>query len=88
MIAKKYPHLFSPIKIGPLTLRNRIEAAPTSLAELSAEGYLTRENIAYYKLKARAGLRLSPSARALFIRPQANHIPQAVRTGYDAAMTI
>jgi 2,4-dienoyl-CoA reductase-like NADH-dependent reductase (Old Yellow Enzyme family)/thioredoxin reductase len=55
MVGRKYPHLFSPIKIGPLTLKNRIEAAPTSLAELSAEGYLTRENIAYYKLKARGG---------------------------------
>lgn len=55
MVAKKYPNLFSPIKIGPLTLKNRIVSAPTSLAELSAEGHLTRENIAYYKLKARGG---------------------------------
>ena len=55
MVVKKYPHLFSPIKIGPLTLKNRIVSAPTSLAELSAEGHLTRDNIAYYKLKARGG---------------------------------
>ena len=58
MIARKYPHLFSPIKIGPLTLKNRIVSAPTSLAELSSEGHLTRENIAYYRLKARGGAAL------------------------------
>jgi 2,4-dienoyl-CoA reductase-like NADH-dependent reductase (Old Yellow Enzyme family)/thioredoxin reductase len=52
---KKYPNLFSLIKIGPLTFKNRIVAAPTSLAELSPEGHLTRDNIAYYKLKAKGG---------------------------------
>jgi 2,4-dienoyl-CoA reductase-like NADH-dependent reductase (Old Yellow Enzyme family) len=51
----KYPNLFSPIKIGCLTLKNRIMSAPTSLAELSPEGHLTRENIAYYKLRAQGG---------------------------------
>jgi len=51
----KYPHLFSPIKIGPLTFKNRIVSAPTSLAELSPECSLTKDNIAYYKLKARGG---------------------------------
>jgi 2,4-dienoyl-CoA reductase-like NADH-dependent reductase (Old Yellow Enzyme family)/thioredoxin reductase len=55
MVVRQYPHLFCPIKIGPLTLKNRIVSAPTSLAELSAEGHLTRENVAYYKLKARGG---------------------------------
>jgi len=51
----KYPNLFSPIKIGTLIFKNRIVSAPTSLAELSPESHLTRDNIAYYKLKARGG---------------------------------
>jgi 2,4-dienoyl-CoA reductase-like NADH-dependent reductase (Old Yellow Enzyme family)/NADPH-dependent 2,4-dienoyl-CoA reductase/sulfur reductase-like enzyme len=55
MITNKFPNLFSPIKIGPLTFKNRIISAPTSVAELSSEGHLTRDNIAYYKLKARGG---------------------------------
>jgi len=55
MIKRNYPTLFSPLRIGSVTLRNRIVSAPTSLAELSPEGYLTRENIAYYQLKARGG---------------------------------
>ena len=45
---RRYPNLFSSIKIGPLTFKNRIVSAPTSLAELSPEGHLTRDNIAYY----------------------------------------
>ena len=52
MIDRKYPHLFSPLKVGPLTFKNRIVSAPTGLAELSPEGHLTGENIAYYQLKA------------------------------------
>jgi 2,4-dienoyl-CoA reductase-like NADH-dependent reductase (Old Yellow Enzyme family)/thioredoxin reductase len=55
MITNKYPNLFSPIKIGPLTFKNRIVSAPTSVAELSPECHLTRDNIAYYKLKAKGG---------------------------------
>jgi 2,4-dienoyl-CoA reductase-like NADH-dependent reductase (Old Yellow Enzyme family)/NADPH-dependent 2,4-dienoyl-CoA reductase/sulfur reductase-like enzyme len=38
-----------------LTFKNRIVSAPTSVAELSPECNLTRDNIAYYKLKARGG---------------------------------
>ena len=52
---KKFPNLFSPIKIGNLTLKNRINASPTSQMNLSPRGYLTRENIAYYELKAAGG---------------------------------
>lgn len=51
----RFPHLFRPIKIGSLIFKNRIVSAPTSCAELSPESYLTRDNIAYYKLKAQGG---------------------------------
>jgi len=54
----KYPNLFSPIKIGPLVLKNRIMSAPTSLPDLSPEGYPTREIVAYYELRARGGASL------------------------------
>ena len=51
----QFPHLFSPLKIGNLTLRNRINASPTSIPNLSPQGFLTRDNIAYYELKAAGG---------------------------------
>lgn len=50
---KKYPLLFSPIKVGPYTLKNRIEAAPVNISNLTQEGYLTPENIAIFEGKAR-----------------------------------
>lgn len=52
---KKYPHLFSPIKVGPYTLKNRIEAAPVNISNLTKDGYLTPENIAIFEGKARGG---------------------------------
>jgi 2,4-dienoyl-CoA reductase-like NADH-dependent reductase (Old Yellow Enzyme family)/NADPH-dependent 2,4-dienoyl-CoA reductase/sulfur reductase-like enzyme len=52
---KKYPHLLSPIKIGPLTLKNRMASAPTSLATLGPNGYPSAENVAYYELRAKGG---------------------------------
>jgi 2,4-dienoyl-CoA reductase-like NADH-dependent reductase (Old Yellow Enzyme family)/thioredoxin reductase len=50
-----YPLLFRPLKLGGVTLKNRLFSAPTSLAELSAEGRLTPDNILYYKLRAAGG---------------------------------
>lgn len=52
---KEYPNLFSPIKIGPFTLKNRIEASPMGVSDLTPEGYLTRENIALYGRRAAGG---------------------------------
>lgn len=89
MIARKYPHLFSPLKIGSLTLKNRIEAASTSLAELSSEGYLTRDNIAYYKLKAKgaaAVVTIEFMTIGDCVKPR--RVMHAIRMGYDAAMAI
>ena len=48
----KYPHLFSPIKVGRLTLKNRIEAAPVNISNLPISGYPTAENIAIFEGKA------------------------------------
>ena len=52
---KSYSNLLSPIKIGPLTLKNRIEAAPMALSNLTPQGYLTPENIDVFELKAKGG---------------------------------
>ena len=50
-----YPHLFSPLKVGPLTIKNRIEAAPVSLFNLTEKGHFTREVIAHYRAVAKGG---------------------------------
>lgn len=51
----KYPHLFSPIRIGNLRLKNRIIAAPSSPPLISPEGYFLPEMTAYLELKAKGG---------------------------------
>lgn len=52
---KHYPNLFSPIKIGPYTLDNRIMAAPSNTGYGTAEGFFTPEQFAYFGLKAKGG---------------------------------
>ncbi len=52
---RKYPHLFSPLTIGGVTLKNRIIAAPMTYPILTSDGCLTPEAIAFYELRARGG---------------------------------
>ena len=78
MVPRKYPHLFSPLRVGPLTLKNRIEAAPTSLAELSPDGYLTRENIAYYRLKAKGGAAVVTIGESIVHTPTGKSHPKQI----------
>jgi len=49
-----FPKLFSTMKLGPYTLRNRIESAPMGMHG-TPEGYMTSENAAYYELRAKGG---------------------------------
>ncbi len=53
-----YPNLIKPLKIGGITLKNRMLSSPTSLAELGPEEHYNDKNIAYYKLKAAGGCSL------------------------------
>ncbi len=51
----QYPHLFTPLQIGNLYIKNRIFAAPTGMMSLTPEGHLTDDNMAYYGRKAAGG---------------------------------
>ena len=51
------PHLFQPLRVAGLTLKNRLLAAPTSLAELGPGEHYSKENLDYYRLKAAGGWR-------------------------------
>jgi 2,4-dienoyl-CoA reductase-like NADH-dependent reductase (Old Yellow Enzyme family)/NADPH-dependent 2,4-dienoyl-CoA reductase/sulfur reductase-like enzyme len=43
MLSSKYPHIFQPIKIGKLTLKNRITNSPTYNFLASYDNHVTRE---------------------------------------------
>lgn len=53
-----YPHLMSPIKIGGLTLKNRIEAPPTSFMDASTEGLMNDRTIDFYRMRSKGGTAL------------------------------
>jgi 2,4-dienoyl-CoA reductase-like NADH-dependent reductase (Old Yellow Enzyme family)/thioredoxin reductase len=55
MLISKYPHLFQPIKIGKLTLKNRITNAPTYNFLASYDNHVTREGIEFSKPVGRGG---------------------------------
>lgn len=55
MFEMKYPHLFAPLKIGNIVLRNRIIGAPTGFLHMDADDLPTQACAAYYEEKARGG---------------------------------
>lgn len=55
---QRYAHLLAPLRLPGLTLKNRLLAAPTSLAELGPGERYSKENIDYYRLKAAGGTAL------------------------------
>lgn len=57
-MTEAFPTLFSPIALGPLTLRNRIAMAPLTRQMAEADGTPTDEMVAYYARRARGGLGL------------------------------
>ncbi|MCS7281041.1 MAG: FAD-dependent oxidoreductase [Desulfobacterota bacterium] len=51
----KYPHLFSPGKIGNLVTKNRIKYAATETNFPYADGYVSEREIAYMEAQAKGG---------------------------------
>jgi 2,4-dienoyl-CoA reductase-like NADH-dependent reductase (Old Yellow Enzyme family)/thioredoxin reductase len=52
----RYPHVFQPLTIRGLTLKNRLEYAPTVVLKCSPEGDVTQEMIDYVAWQARTGV--------------------------------
>ncbi len=50
-----FKKLFEPIKIGQITVKNRIESAPILTVMAGPGGYATRELIDFYKARAKGG---------------------------------
>ena len=55
-----YELLLRPLKVGGITLKNRMFSAPTSIAELGPDEHYSKENIEYYKLRALGGAAVVP----------------------------
>lgn len=58
MYKPAFPALCRPLRLGGLTLNNRMASAPMGYPELTAEGLLTQDAIAFYELRAKGGAAL------------------------------
>ena len=54
-MSRKFPNLFSPLKVGGIYLKNRIISAPMTYPILTSDGCLTPEAAAFYELRAKGG---------------------------------
>lgn len=52
---KKYPHIFSPVRIGKLWAKNRIKYASTETNFNYSDGYVAEKELAYIEAHARGG---------------------------------
>lgn len=50
-----YPHLFSPLTINGMTIKNRIIMPPMGTNLASLNGEVSQEQLDYYELRARGG---------------------------------
>ncbi len=51
-----YPHLFQPVQIGKLSLRNRMVMAPMTRSRATDDDLVTDLHVTYYQQRANAGL--------------------------------
>jgi len=56
MLDSLFPNIFQPLRIRGVTLKNRLEYAPTVVLKCSPEGEVTREMIDYVTWQARTGV--------------------------------
>ena len=52
---QRYPHVFSPVRIGKLELRNRIKYASTETNFNYGDGFVSDKEVAYMEAQARGG---------------------------------
>ena len=69
-MSKMFPHLFTPGRIGSLTLKNRILKAPQSSGMSNMDGTVSERLVRYYRDQAAGG---AGGPAVLVIEP-GNHI--------------
>ena len=56
MSFNKYPHVFSPIKIGNMEVKNRIQFSPMVSSLSTPTGGVSQELLGYIKYQAQSGV--------------------------------
>ena len=80
----QFPHLFSPLKVGPLTLRNRIVNTAHGTG-FTKNHVFTDQHVHYYAERARGGVAMVITESAS-VHPTSNIGAQDTLWGYDRAI--
>jgi len=80
-----FPHLFSPVSIGGLTLRNRLVMSPMETCYATPDGTPSPRTIAYYEARARGGIGLI-TLGACTIDPRHREVPNSIDFGRDEVL--
>jgi 2,4-dienoyl-CoA reductase (NADPH2) len=84
----KYPHIFSPGRIGKIETKNRIEYASTETNFNYWDGYVTDKEVAYMKAQARGGAGIVTTQGAYTNKVGAGRGYAAIHDSYSAGMDI
>lgn len=81
----RYPHLFSPLKIGTLELRNRLVMSPMETCYVTKDGVPSPRTTAYYEARARGGVGLI-TLGACTIDGQHREVPNSIDFARDEVL--
>lgn len=80
----KYEHLFSPIKIKTMSLRNRVMMTPMGTNLANSDGSISEEHKNYYKLRAKGGVGLIVVENVCVSFPTGSNGTSQLRLDHDS----
>jgi 2,4-dienoyl-CoA reductase-like NADH-dependent reductase (Old Yellow Enzyme family) len=80
-----YPHLFQPLKVGNITIRNRIMQSAHAMAFNTRDGITTERDIHYHVARAKGGIGLMVTGNRL-VHPTSSTFTRGYPDGYRAEM--
>ena len=81
----RLPHLFSPVRIGALELRNRLVMSPMETCYATRDGVPSSRMLAYYEARARGGVGLI-TLGACTVDPRHREVPNSLDFGRDEVL--
>ncbi|EED34205.1 NADH oxidase [Luminiphilus syltensis NOR5-1B] len=85
MSNSQYPNIFQPLKIGNITVRNRIMQSGHAMAFNSRDGITTERDIHYHTARAKGGIGLMVTGNRL-VHPTSNTFTRGYPYGYRSEM--
>jgi 2,4-dienoyl-CoA reductase-like NADH-dependent reductase (Old Yellow Enzyme family)/thioredoxin reductase len=82
----KYEHLLQPIKIGKMTVKNRVEFPPVGPHLGTSDGYVSRELIEWGRQYARGGAGIVTLGDSSIIARNADHQSYAIHVGTEKSI--